>query len=215
MDSAVAPEQAEGLRVVTRDDCTLADLSALQGYWTQAQYLRLTNEGNRLIEFTDGCIEFLPMPTQRHQAISRFLFRALDSFVRDIGGEAFYAPLRLRIRDGKFREPDLLLVRDADDPRCRDDYWLGADLVVEVVSPDNPDRDLVDKRRDYAEAGIPEYWIVNPLDKTVTVLSLADGTYREHGVFGPGAHASSALLSGFSVNVQESFDAARARQQDR
>ena len=215
MDFAVASEQTDRLRVVTADDCTLADLSALQGYWTQAQYLRLTNEGNRLIEFTDGCIEFLPMPTQRHQAISRFLFRALDSFVRDIGGEAFYAPLRLRIRDGKFREPDLLLVRDAGDPRCRDDYWLGADLVMEVVSPDNPDRDLVDKRRDYAEAGIPEYWIVNPLDETVTVLSLAHGTYREHGVFGPGAHASSALLSGFSVNVQESFDAARARQQDR
>ena len=189
MDLAVASEQTDRLRVVTADDCTLADLSALQGYWTQAQYLKLTNEGNRLIEFTDGRIEFLPKPTQRHQAISRFLFRALDSFVRDIGGEVFYAPLRLRIRDGKFREPDLLLVRDADDPRCRDDYWLGADLVMEVVSPDNPDRDMVDKRLDYAEAGIPEYWIVNPLDETVTVLFLADGTYREHGVFRPGAHA--------------------------
>ena len=155
MDIAVASEQTDRLRVVTADDCTLADLSALQGYWTQAQYLRLTNEGNRLIEFTDGCIEFLPMPTQRHQAISRFLFRALDSFVREIGGEAFYAPLRLRIRDGKFREPDLLLVRDADDPRCRDDYWLGADLVVEVVSPDNPDRDMVDKAPGLRGGGHP------------------------------------------------------------
>ena len=131
--------------------------------------------------------------------------------MRDIGGEVFYAPLRLRIRDGKFREPDLLLVRDADDPRCRDDYWLGADLVMEVVSPDNPDRDMVDKRLDYAEAGIPEYWIVNPLDETVTVLFLADGAYRERGVFQPGAHAGSAVLPGFSVNVQESFDAARTR----
>ena len=214
MDTAVAAKQTDRLRVVTSDDCTLADLSALQGHWTQAQYLKLTNEGNRLIEFTDGRIEFLPMPTQRHQAISRFLFRALDSFVRDIGGEVFYAPLRLRIREGKFREPDLLLVRDADDPRCRDDYWLGADLVMEVVSPDNPDRDMVDKRVDYAEAGIPEYWIVNPLDETVTVLSLAGGAYREHGVFRPGAHAGSTVLSGFSVNVRDSFAAARTRQPD-
>ena len=86
---------------------------------------------------------------------------------------------------------------------------------MEVVSPDNPDRDVVDKRLDYAEAGIPEYWIVNPLDETVTVLVLADGTYREHGVFRPGAHAGSAVLSGFSVDVRESFDAARARRQDR
>ena len=102
MDSAVASEHADGLRVVTADDCTLADLSALQGYWTQAQYLKLTNDGNRLIEFTDGRIEFLPMPTQRHQAILRFLFLALFPFVRDRGGDVFFAPLRLRIRDGKF-----------------------------------------------------------------------------------------------------------------
>ena len=215
MDSAVASsEQADGLRVVTADDCTLADLSALQGFWTQAQYLKLTNDGNRLIEFTDGRIEILPMPTQRHQAISRFLFRALDSFVRGIGGEVFYAPLRLRIRDGKFREPDLLLVRDAQDPRCRDDYWLGADVVMEVVSPDNPDRDLVDKRMDYAEAGIPEYWIGNPLDETVTVLVLADGEYREHGVFRRGEHADSLGLPGFSVNVQETFEPASPSHRD-
>ena len=211
MAIAVASERADGLRVVTADDCTLADLSALQGYWTQAQYLKLTNDGNRLIEFTDGRIEFLPMPTQRHQAISRFLFRALDSFVRDIGGEVFYAPLRLRIRDGKFREPDLLLVRDVDDPRCRDDYWLGADVVAEVISPDNPDRDIVDKRMDYAEAGIPEYWIVNPMDETVTVLVLAGAEYREHGAFRPGEHAASSVLPGFSIDVRETFDAASSR----
>ena len=115
----------------------------------------------------------------------------------------FYAPLRLRIRDGKFREPDLLLVTDADDPRCRNDYWLGADLVAEVVSPDNPDRDIIDKRGDYAEAGIPEYWIANPIAGTVAVLVLSDGEYREHGVFQPGERADSPSLPGFSVDVKE------------
>ena len=214
MDSAVASEHADGLRVITADDSTLADLSALQGFWTQAQYLKLTNDCNRLIEFTDGRIEILPMPTQRHHAISRFLFLALFPFVRDRGGDVFFAPLRLRIRDGKFREPDLLLVRDAQDPRCRDDYWLGADVVMEVISPDNPDRDIVDKRMDYAEAGIPEYWIVNPMDETVTVLVLAGGEYREHGVFRPGEHADSLRLAGFSVNVRETFEPASPRHRD-
>ena len=204
----VAYPQPDGLRVVTPDGCTVADPAALQGFWTQAQYLKLTNQSNRLLEFTDGCIEVLPMPTQEHQAISRFLFLALYPFVRDIGGNVFYAPLRLRIRDGKFREPDLLLVTDADDPRCRDDYWLGADLVVEVVSPDNPGRDLVDKRKDYAEASIPEYWIADPVAGTLTVLVLSGGEYREHGVFRPGEQAGSPSLPGFSVDVTEMFDAA-------
>ena len=98
---------------------------------------------------------------------------ALLPFVRDIGCEVFFAPLRVRIRDGKFREPDPLLVRDADGRRCRDDYWLGADPVMEVVRPEDPDRELVEKRFDYAEAGIPEYWIVYPIDEAVTVLVLA------------------------------------------
>ena len=104
--------------------------------------------------------------------------------------------------------PDLLLVTDANDPRRRNDYWLGADLVMEVVSPDNPDRDLIDKREDYAEAGIPEYWIANPIAGTLTVLVLSGSEYREHGVFRPGEQADSPSLPGFSVDVKEMFDAA-------
>ncbi len=66
-----------------------------------------------------------------------------------------FAALRMRIRKGRFREPDLLLLRDRSDPRNQGRYWLGADLVVEVVSPDNPERDLTEKRADYAEGRIP------------------------------------------------------------
>ena len=69
--------------------------------------------------------------------------------------------------------------------RNQDRFWLGADVVVEVVSPDDPGRDLVVKRADYAEAAIPEYWIVDPRVETVTVLTLAGGAYVEHGVFSP------------------------------
>ena len=194
--------------VVGTDNRMLADADTLQGLWTQDQYLAITDVCNHLLEFTDGAIEVLPMPTRRHQAISRLLFLALFEFVGKRGGEVFYAPLRLRIRDGKFREPDLLLVCDADDPRNQDAYWLGADLVVEVVSPDNPGRDLRTKRVDYAEAGIPEYWIANPLDETVTVLTKTGDAYQEHGVFVRGERASSVLLGGFEVGVDEVFDVA-------
>ena len=187
-------------------DALVREVSPSQGCWSDEDYLWLTSHSSRLIEYTDGRIEQLPMPTQEHQAISGFLFLALHPFVRDIGGNVLYAPLRLRIRDGKFREPDLLLVTDADDPRCRNEYWLGADLVVEVVSPDNPDRDLVAKRQDYAEAGIPEYWIVDPRYETVTVLTLEDDAYVEHGVFGRGETAKSTLLDGFAVDVADLFD---------
>lgn len=147
------------------------------------------------------------MPTDKHQIISRLLFLALFAFIQPRGGTVLYAPLRLQIRPSKFREPDLLLLQDTNDPRRENAFWLGADLVIEIVSPDNPERDTRVKRVDYAEAGIPEYWIVNPLDETIVVLQLGGEQYSEHGVFGRGERATSVLLNGFAVAVDEVFDA--------
>lgn len=179
-----------------------------QGDWTDEEYLWLTDRCRRLIEFTDGYIEELPMPTSSHQAILAFLYRLFHGYLEPLGGVAMFAALRLRIREGKFREPDLLVLRDREDRRYQDRYWLGADLVAEVVSRDRPVRDLVEKRVDYAEAGIPEYWIVDPRDETVTVLQLGDGAFVEHGVFTRGHIGSSASFDDLSLDVDALFDAA-------
>jgi Uma2 family endonuclease len=195
------------LRIVSSDDDTILDLDSMQGLWTLDQYLRMTDHSHRLLEFTDGTIEVLRMPTDRHQVISRSLLFAFSLFMERIGGTVLYAPLRLQIREGKFREPDLLLVLDAYDPRRQNAYWLGADLVIEIVSPDDPKRDIKTKRVDYAEARIPEYWIVNPEDETIAVLRLAGHRYVEHGIFHRGDLATSVLLSDFTVSVSDVFDA--------
>ena len=195
------------LRMTWEEDELVLSLAPLQGRWTAEQYLLLTDQTNRLIEFTDGAIEMLPMPTERHQAILELLFLAFRAFIERHGGKVRFAPLRLQIRADKFREPDILLVRDTDDPRRQNRYWLGADLVVEIVSPDNPDRDIREKRADYAEAGILEYWIVHPEEQTITVLTLEGDTYAEHGVFARGEIAASALLAGFTAPVDSVLDA--------
>lgn len=197
MTSTSSPHQERALTQVS-------DIVALlpeQGAWSDQDYLWLTKHTNHLVEYADGVIEVLPMPTRQHQAISRFLFLAFYALMKRIGGEVFYAPLRLQVGPRRYREPDILLLRSADDPRSMNDYWLGADLVVEIVSPDDPDRDYVTKRSDYAVAGIPEYWIVDPEREIVTVLQLADGVYTEHGVFGRGTVAASALFPEFQVAV--------------
>ena len=187
----------------------LSDAMPSQGCWSDEHYLWLTDRTRRLIEFTDGRVEVLPMPTERHQIILLFLYRLLYAHVHEspCDGVVVTSGLRMRVRDGKFREPDLLLLRDRTDSRRRDRFWLGADLVVEIVSPDDPSRDLVVKRADYAEAAIPEYWIVDPRVETVTVLELAAGAYVEHGVFARGAMATSPLLDGVAVDVTALFDA--------
>ena len=198
---------ARGLRIVALDDDAVLNLEPLQGLWTVQQYLKLTDYSRRLVEFVDGSIEVPPMPTDKHQVMLLFLYELLRSFLQPLGGKALVAPIRLQIHAGTFREPDILLVRDANDPRRQNRYWLGADLVVEIVSPDDPERDTVVKRTDYATAGIPEYWIVNPEASTITVLVLDGDTYRAAGMYQRGEQAASVLLTGFAVAVDAVLDA--------
>ena len=184
----------------------LCDSMPPQGCWGDEHYLWLTDRTRRLVEFTDGYVELLPMPTVAHQAILSLLNDLFNAHLKPGGGFVLFAGLRVRIREGKFREPDLAVLCDRSDPRNEARYWLGADVVAEVVSADDPARDLVAKPADYAEARIPEYWIVDPRFETVTVLTLAGGTYVQHGVFSRGDTATSPLLNGFSVDVTALFD---------
>jgi len=197
----------QSLRLVAPDGETIADSDVLQGTWTEEQYLRLTDRTNRLIEFVNGSIEVLPMPTDKHQSILAYLFLALYGFLLPQGGKVQFAALRLLLPEGTYREPDLLALLDANDSRRQNAGWLGADLVMEVVSPDDPSRDKVDKRTDYARAGIPEYWIVDPQEERITVLKLEGAGYAEHGVFQRGDSATSFLLEGFVVEVSATLDA--------
>ena len=184
----------------------LEEILPPQGEWTEEEYLVLTDHRNRLVEFTDGFLEVLPMPTDKHQSVLKFLFLAFFGFVEPRGRVQF-APLRLRIRPGKYREPGLVLVTLATDPRRQNRFWIGADLVLEVVSAEKPERDLVEKRGDYAEGGVLEYWIVDPQAETISVLQLRGDVYEEAGAYRRGESATSVVLAGFSIPVAEVFDA--------
>jgi Uma2 family endonuclease len=183
----------------------LALMYPLQGGWTVENYLRL--DAGLLIEYTDGFIRVLPMPTLLHQWIVRFLFRKLDALVAGRGlGEVLLAPLPVELTPTKYREPDIVFLRPQ-----RINSWkgqpAGADLVVEVVSEgeQNWQRDYVEKREEYAAAGIAEYWIVDPQERLITVLTLSGKQYREHGVFRADDTAGSVLLDGFACEVNDVF----------
>ncbi len=179
-----------------------------QGEWTEVDYLLLST--NHLIELSEGRLELLPTPSERHQRIVRFLFLLLYTFVSERGlGEVFFASLKIKLWEGKFREPDILFMSNANAEKRGEQFWRGADLVLEVVSPDDPNRDAVMKFEEYAKAGIPEYWLVDPRDASITVYVLPGGAtaYEAHGRFTGDERATSRDLSGFGVTVAEVFDA--------
>ncbi len=179
-----------------------------QGTWSESEYLDLS--GGPLVEFDDGHIEVLDMPTKAHQRMVQFIYRLLHAFVtsRQIG-EVFIAPLPTRLWAAKFREPDVLFLRNGR-AEYQGNYPDGADLVVEVVGEgvDNRRRDLQAKRLDYAKAGINEYWIIDAELQSISVLCLDGDAYRAAGEYRRGESAAAVELPGFEVAVAACLDSA-------
>lgn len=175
-----------------------------QGEWSEEEYLELTDHANRRIEFTDGRLEFLSMPTEIHEAIVQFLLFVLHDFVQQGNlGKVYSNGIRLRIRPRKVRLPDIIFLNRDHFHARHNRVWDGADLVMEVVSNDPKDRarDYETKLADYAEAKVAEYWIVDPDRQYVIVHRLEQDKYLVHGQFSRGQQATSVLLEGFEVDV--------------
>lgn len=181
----------------------------LQGEWTEEAFLAMPWEFG--VELADGCVEFLPMTPPRHMFPQQVMLDRLSEWLSKNrpGWVAFPPKMPIRLQAGRFRDPDVRVLSPGNMPSM-DRQPEGAELVVEVVSPgaEARERDYEVKRADYAEAGIPEYWIIDPEQQKITVLTLAGTEYRVHGEFGPGSTADSVLLPGFQIEVDLLFAAA-------
>jgi Uma2 family endonuclease len=184
----------------------IARFFPLQGAWTEDEYLEL--EGNQRVEFSDGFLEFPPLPTMSHQLIVAFLYGALTAYVSARGlGVVLFAGIRVKVARRTIREPDVVYMANQHVDRIGERVWQGADLVIEVVSGSRKDRqrDFETKRLEYARGGIAEYWIVDPKEERITVLRLRGKRYVVHGEFARSGLAVSHLLDGFAVDVREVF----------
>lgn len=123
-------------------------------------------------EVFDGQIYYMASPSQDHQTISTELTTILNSYIRNSKGncKVFHAPFDVKLSDTPLTivQPDLMVICDKDKldgKRCN-----GApDFIIEIVSPSNPADDYIRKLYYYKNAGVREYWIVDPRRKTVTI----------------------------------------------
>jgi Uma2 family endonuclease len=182
-----------------------------QGAWAEEDFWALDSlhDGSPRVELVNGHLDVLPVPTILHQLIAAFLYDLLKKYVKiDRLGVVLFSGTKVRVGRRQYRDPDVVFLKAKRFGRRRDDRAVdGADLVIEVVSPDPKDeeRDWKTKPREYARARIPEYWIVDPQKKVIRVLTLRGKTYRVHGDFKPGEQAASVLLPGFTVAVAEAL----------
>ena len=177
-----------------------------RGEWTEADYYPLSERG-RLVELSDRNVEAIEAPTDFHQVILLRLSIVLQLFVASRKlGKVRFAPLPVRLWQGKIREPDLMFMSTAHADRIGK-YWGVPDLAVEILSEGTAYKDREIKRIEYAQAGVGEYWIIDPEARTVEVLrQSAEGrVYDSVVVLAQESSLTSRLFPGFSLALDELF----------
>jgi Uma2 family endonuclease len=184
----------------------VAELWPPQGQWTETEYFQLPDT-NRIMELSEGELILMPPPSDRHQRVLGYLYRHLFAFVseRELGTVRF-APLAVRLWPGKIREPDLLFMAAEHADRIGELVYGPPDLIMEVLSPGTRKTDRREKFHEYAQAGVAEYWLVDPEAEMVEVFTLEDDVYRLTAQGKPGEQVASSLLAGFVVTVTAVFD---------
>jgi Uma2 family endonuclease len=145
-------------------------LRSLDASWSYARWEQLPADGNRY-EVIDGVLYLTTAPSFFHQWIVQRLVRLVGIPSEDQGLAYFAtAPIGVLMPGCDPVQPDFLLVRQANAGIIVDRRIRGVpDLIVEVLSPTNPEQDTETKREAYARAGVPEYWIVRPETRDLVV----------------------------------------------
>lgn len=145
------------------------------------EFLRVRDEFSEQTELIDGVLYVTPSPTRLHQLVSLRLVRLFDQrFLRSGGGSLFFAPLDFRMGENTVVQPDLAVVLDDRAHILYEEPTTGSpSIIVEILSPSTSRKDLQIKRDLYAARDVPEYWIVDPTARTVTIHSNPEhGRYR-------------------------------------
>lgn len=188
---------------------TKLELPQIPHRMTLGQFRELP-EGPPHFELIDGELIMAPAPNLYHQEITGNIYLILRNWQRaGASGKVFIAPLDVFLGEDCF-EPDVVFVSSEKlETIAQKDGLHGApDLVVEVLSESSYRRDLTRKRRKYAAAGVREYWIADPEEKTLRqyLFAGADSAseeptshHREKAVF------ESPLFPGLRIELAEIF----------
>ncbi len=158
-------------------------------------------------ELHEGVLYIMPNPVIDHQQLIQWLMRRLAEQIEDTGFGYVFPPVDVVLSNATVVAPDIVIVHAERTDIVHPARIYGApDIVVEILSS-RRNRDLVNKRRLYEEAGIPEYWILDGAADTLTALALDDdGEYVERAVFTASDTLTTPLFPDFSLPLAQLFN---------
>lgn len=174
---------------------------------TLAEYRELDETEDGVGELIDAELYQMPPATGEHQFLTDFWVRMINNLTTTVQpslGLAF-SNLGLAISELYAPTPDIIYLRSENAHLIKGSFEEGVpDLVIEILSRDR-NRDRVMKRGLYADAGIPEYWVVDPASDTITVLELSGAEYVERAELGRGDTLTTSAIPGLSLSLEELF----------
>jgi Uma2 family endonuclease len=173
------------------------------GPYRVSDYFQLDEDAR--CELIQGRLFVSPSPFYLHQTTILVLARMLESTIHASGGFLVLAPMDVELSEHSVVQPDMMAISH-DRRAILADHIQGApDLVIEVVSPGSVRRDRHDKLRLYCEAGVAEYWIIDPAERNVDFFVLKDGKY-EVALESPGLIYGSTVFPQLTLNLTELWD---------
>ena len=152
--------------------------------YTSDEFLAMTDLEGRYELINGEIYDMSPAPVIRHQLISLKLAKTIDNYVEKNNGSCIVleAPTDVKLDDENTVQPDIFVVCDPDkidEKRCN-----GApDWIIEILSPSSVDHDQREKLNIYTNAGVREYWIVDPMNDRVFVYPIVDRKLTSTGLF--------------------------------
>lgn len=172
---------------------------------TYQDYAKLPE--NAPYQLIDGELVMSPAPSLYHQKISKRILIKLDLFTtKNNLGEVYDAPVDILLGETETFQPDLVFVSEKNKSILKEDKIEGSpDLIIEILSPSTAYYDLKHKKNIYELTGVKEYWIVDPMEKTVEVFWNENGKYSLIGNYMKSDLCKSKLLDGFEISGSEIF----------
>ena len=169
-------------------------------------------------ELDDGVLYIMASGSPDHQFLMRWLCRPIEDYFLEFErppAQLLHEMTTILSRElQRAPEPDVVIVlNERRDIIGRSRVEGVPDIVVEVLSTGR-NRDLVRKRQIYAEAGVLEYWLMDPRNDTVTPLELRDGAYVERAVLEVGDVLTTPLLPGLAIPLADIFQHRRRPPRD-
>jgi Uma2 family endonuclease len=180
--------------------------------YTYSDYLKFTFD--EMVEIINGKIfKMSPAPSSNHQSISGNLFGQLYLFLKGKKCKVFSAPFDVILpvkgkdfeQSNKVVQPDIVVICNREIIQERGCFGV-PDWVIEILSPHTTKKDLQLKFDLYEEAGVKEYWIIEPENQTVEVFVLEATKYRRVQTYVTDDLIPSITLEGLTIDLKEVFD---------